>query len=521
MWQILSNNPLLTVFLVVALGAMLGAIPFGKIKLGAAGALFIGLFLSAHSPDLGNGMVLLQGLGLALFVYTVGINAGQGFMSEVRRQSNLFLAIMVIIVVGAVGTGLAGSLLKLPVGLKTGIFTGALTAAPALDAATRLTGSSTAAVGYAFGYPLAVIIGIVIVSIVARLPWTGSKDTPALAGMGLTPVTVRVKQATLLRKLPGYLEGKIRCSYLFRDNKMRVVSPAEELLAGDEVVLVGFTDSVQKAADQLGEIQSHHLADDRSDVVFEPIVVSNPELYGASIAELNLSVRFGAVATRVHRGDLDLLARDDFRLEPADSVSVVAPREELSEVRKFFGDSVRKVSEVDALSLGFGLVLGILLGLVSIPMPNGSFSLGPAAGPLLVGMILGALRRTGPIVWTMPQAANLTIRQLGLLLFMAGLGLTAGPEFAKLALSPVGLRTGILAIGVVSVCCLAVVLAGRLLGLSAPRTAGAVAGFLGQPAVLAAANRQVADERIEAAYASLFAFSIIVKILLVPLVVSL
>ena len=147
------------------------------------------------------------------------------------------------------------------------------------------------------------------------------------------------------------------------------------------------------------------------------------------------------------------------------------------------------------------------------------FALGPAAGPLLVGMVLGALRRTGPVVWALPGSANRTLRQLGLLLFLAGLGLTAGPEFAQMLASPTAWRAAVLSAVVALLSCLALLIAARwVLDLSAPRAAGAVAGFLGQPAVLEAANAKAADERIEAAYATLFAFSIVVKILLVPVI---
>lgn len=519
MRDILVQNPLLTFFLVVALGALIGAIPFGKLRFGAAGALFVGLAFSAVDPDLGRNMQLLQSIGLALFVYTVGLSAGQTFFSNLRRQAGLLGAATVVVIIGAALTIGLGSLLGLPEALRTGIYTGALTAAPALDTAARVTGSPQAAVGYAFGYPIAVIVAIIVVTVVTPRKWAGRKDTPSLAGQGLSPVTVQVAKAMPIRKIPGYIEGDIRCSYLLRSYQMRVVGPSEELKPGDQLVIVGLPDAVDRAVAAVGQIQEHHLADDRTDVVFEPITVSNPDLYGVTVAQINMPLRFGGQITRVRRGDLDLLAREQLRLEPADEVHVVVPREEFDAVKAYFGDSRRKVSEVDALTVGLGLVLGLAAGLISIPMPGGEvFSLGPAAGPLVVGMILGALRRTGPLVWLMPLQANLTMRQLGLLFFLAALGLTAGPSFAALAVSPTGVRAGVLATAIALICCVGIAVAGWALGLSAPRSAGAVAGLLGQPAVLAAANSQVPDERIESAYAALFAFAMIVKILLVPLV---
>src|SRR5699024_5866606 len=275
-------------------------------------------------------------------------------------------------------------------------------------------------------------------------------------------------------------------------------------------------EQVEAVTETLGETSERHIAHDRSLVEFTRLTVSDPDLASRSIAELNLPVRFGAVVTRVRRGDLELLARDDLVLEPGDRLAVVVDRERLDAVHAFLGDSDQQASELDVLSLGLGLVLGAALGLVTLPMPGGgSFSLGPAAGPLLVGMALGALRRTGPVVWSLPGSANRTLRQLGLLLFLAGLGLTAGPEVARMLASADAWRAAVVA----ALSCLALVIAGRwVLDLSAPRAAGAVAGFLGQPAVLEAANAKRADERIETAYATLFAFSIVVKILLVPVI---
>src|SRR5699024_10921530 len=288
----------------------------------------------------------------------------------------------------------------------------------------------------------------------------------------------------------------------------------------DEVVAVGMPDPVEAVTAALGETSERHIAHDRSLVEFTRLTVSNPDLASRSIAELNLPVRFGAVVTRVRRGDLELLARDDLVLEPGDRIAVVVDRKELDDVHAFLGDSDRKAGELDVLSLGLGLVLGFALGLVPLPMPGGgSFSLGPAAGPLLVGLILGALRRTGPVVWALPGSANLTLRQLGLLLFLAGLGLTAGPDVAAVLASPTAWRATVLSVVVAALSCVVMLVAARwVLDLSAPRAAGAVAGFLGQPAVLEAAASKRADERIEAAYATLFAFSIVVKILLVPVI---
>ena len=522
MASLFASSPLLALFVVVALGAAIGAIRIGPLRFGAAGALFVGLIVSAVHPEVvSTHMSIVQPMGLAFFVYCVGISAGATFFQDLRKQTNLLALTTIVCIVGAAIALAGGRLLGLPAGLTSGLFTGALTAAPALDTATRLTGDANAAVGYAFGYPVGVIGGIVIVTITVTRKWLGPKDTPSLAGASLEAVSVHVTKQINTRDIAAWREQRVRLSYLRRDGRTRVIAPGEDLLPGDHVVMVGDPTSIKDTAPLVGEILDHNLEDDRSDLAFERIVVSNPDVAGRSVSELNVTKRFGAVITRVRRGDLDLLARDDLDLQLGDHVAVVVPTEELDDIAEWLGDSERRVAEVDGMAFGIGLVLGLLLGIVSFPLPGGQgFQLGAAAGPLIVGMLLGALRRTGPLVWTLPAAANLTIRQIGLMLFLAALGLNAGPQFASLLGSPDGWRAALLAAVMVVVCCALQAIGAKFIGLSAPRAAGGVAGFLGQPAVLQAADARVTDERIEAAYATLFAFAIIVKILLLPIITS-
>lgn len=519
MFEILSQSPILTFFLVVALGAGFGQIKFGPLKFGAAGALFVGLALSAAYPELGENMTLLQSIGLAMFTYTVGVAAGATFTQQLKNQAPLMGAAALTTLIAGIVTVVGGKLLQVPAELATGLFTGALTSAPALDSALRVTGSTAPGAGYAVGYPFGVIIGIIIVSIVVERPWKGEKDTPSLAGQGLTARTALVHKTINIRHVEPWACQDVRMSYLRRDGKTRVVVPGEELQPDDLVVVVGEADRVEETINILGEQASEHIADDRRDVDFEKIRVSDTDLTGRTIAELNVPVRFGGVITRVTRGDLELLAKDELPLQPGDEVSVAVPSDQLKGIRKFFGDSDTRIAEIDALSFGLGMVLGLLVGLVSIPMPGGAmFSLGAAAGPLVVGIILGSLRRTGSLIWSMPESVNLTIRQLGLLFFLAALGLGAGSEFKAVVVTSLGWKAAIVssAIALFSAGLLGIL--GRFLKLSGPRTAGGVAGFLGQPAIMQAATSRVADERIESAYAAIFAAAIVFKILLVPVI---
>ncbi|WP_182353949.1 TrkA C-terminal domain-containing protein [Flaviflexus huanghaiensis] len=521
MVDLLSASPLLTIFIVVALGAALGAIPFGPLRLGAAGALFVGLAIGAFVPDVGATLGLLQSLGLALFVYMVGLSAGQTFFADLKRQAPLMMWAAIILILAAAGAIVLGRVLGLEVDMVTGIFAGSLTSTPALAAANAATSSGLPSVGYAIGYPVGVILAILVVAWIVGKDWPGRKDVGSLAGEDIDAVSVVVKNPMPVRTVKGFADQELRMSYLRRHGRTRVISPGEELVAGDEVLFVGTAPVVAAAVEQVGERIPEHLAHDRAQVDFRHFVVSNDDLAGRTIAELNFAARFGGVVTRVSRGDLEMLARDDLILELGDRALAVVPRESLDEVASFFGDSVRGVSSFSALSVGVGMALGLLVGMVEIALPgDAQFSLGAAAGPLVVGMVLGALHRTGPLVWQVPQAANLTIRQLGLLIFLAAVGITAGPAFMETAFTRVGALSVVVGAVVVLIASLGMAAAGRLSGLSVPRTAGAIAGMIGQPAILSYATSRRDDERIEAGYAALFALSIIVKILLVHAILA-
>lgn len=526
MVEILAQTPLLTLFLAVAVGTLVGAIPFGPIRFGPAGALFVGLAIGALDPRLGEGFGLVQSVGLALFVYTIGLAAGTSFFRDLRKQAPLMAGATVLLAVYGGLTILAGKLVGLGGPLAAGLFAGSLTATPALAAATNASGGSTdPAVGYAITYPIAIVVTIIAVTFVVRRRLPGTRD-PEPPGGRLVAITVELERELRVSEIPGIAEipgqagGEVRVSYLQRDGHMSVARPDELLHVGDRVVLVGIPDGVHRAAAHLGREVDEHLLDDRSSVDFKRFVVSNPGVAGSTVNDVRIPARFDGLITRVRRGDDDLLAHAEMRLQLGDRVLVVAPKERLDELEAFFGDSERKITEVDFWSMGLGIALGVALGVVTIPLGGAALALGSAAGPLVVGLVLGHLDRTGPLVWTIPTAANLIIRQLGLVLFLAAVGLASGQAFASLAFSWEGVKVGLVAIVLLAIVLVLFWALGRAVGLSTPRVAGAMAGFIGQPAILSHVNSLVDDDRTEAGYSALFALGIIVKILLVQFVVA-
>lgn len=518
---VLVDNPLLAVMITLALGAAIGQIKFGPLRFGAAGALFVGLAIGSLDPGIGASLGLVQSLGLALFVYTVGLASGATFARDLRTQWPLMgLGVLALLAV-AVVTVAGGLLLGLNPVAVAGAWAGALTSTPALAAAASAAGGDPqAAVGYSLAYPVGVISAIVVVALGIGRQWPGRRDTASLAGAGIGSLSVVVDKAMPIDELPGWADQRIKLSYLRRGERTRVVQPGDVLGVGDTVLVVGPEPAVQAAAAALGKPAHTALTHDRADVDFRRFLVSDPQLAGRTVAELDFASRLEGAITRVKRGDLDMVAADDLVLQPGDRVLAVVPRERMDEAAEFFGDSERRISEIDSLAFALGLAVGLLLGLITIPLPGGgSFALGLAAGPLVAGMVLGVAHRTGTLTWDLPQAANLTIRQLGLLLFLAAVGLANGPAFAAAAFSLDGLKLGALAAVVVFVTAGIFLLGGRLLGLSAQRVMGAFAGLIGQPAILSFATTRTADERVESGYAALFALAIIAKIAIVPFMI--
>lgn len=520
MLNLLAGNPVLTVFLVIAVGSLVGLIPFGPIRFGPAGALFVGLGLGALDPRLGVGLELIRTVGLALFVYTVGLAAGPTLVRTFRRQAPIMAASAGVLVVVAAADVLLGRLLGVGSGFLGGAFAGIGTSTPTLAAASQAAGTPDPAVGYALTYPIGVVLGILAIHLEMRGHRNPPQDPNSVAAAGLIDLTIVVEHATRLGDVPGAAEGLVRFSFLRHDGVVDVATQREEVEPGDRIVIVGTVDAVATAVTALGRRAHTHLAHDRQEVDYRRVLLSRPKLSGSSVAELDIAGKYGGIVTRVRRGDLDLLAREDLHVQLGDRLRCVVPRGKMGEVTTYLGDGERQVSEVDAVSLGLGLSLGFLLGLLSLPLGSVKLSLGVAAGPLIVGIFLGWRERTGPLVWTLPTGASATLRQLGILVFLAGVGLSSGPALATSVMQPVGLKLLVLGVALTVFGTGSLALLAHRLGVSPARGGGLIAGFIGNPSLLTFANSKAPDERVNEGYATLFALDQVIKVLLVQFIVG-
>lgn len=536
MLTVLADNPLLLLFVTAAIGYAVGRIRIKGASLGVAAVLFVGLFIGSFHPDLKIPDFAFT-FGLAVFVYTIGLSSGAGFVASFSRKGlRDNLLVVVVLVLGALGVLAAARLLSLSPAVSAGLFAGSLTNTPALAAVMdtiRLGASAEAAqtllaepvVGYSVAYPMGVlgpILAIAAVRALYRVDYRAEaeKQDLSLVTRSISNLTVRVTNPTVVgwavRDLHRGKRLRVVLSRVEHDGEVRVVDGETTLTLGDRVVVVGLPDDVARATEVLGEADPRRLDTDRTTYDMRRMFVSRNDVVGRRIRDLDLPGRYGAVITRVRRGDVDVMASGDTVLELGDRVRVVAQRERMPEVGRLFGDSYRVLSEVDLLTFGLGMALGLLVGLIPVPLPGGvTFTLGSAGGPLLVGLVLGALRRTGPLVWTIPYSANLTLRQIGLIMFLAAVGLKSGYTFVS-TFTQAGGATLLLAGAVVSVSVpLVLLLVGyRVLRIPYGTLTGMVAAAHTQPAVLGFALGQADDESPNLGWALVYPAAMIGKIVL-------
>ncbi len=543
MIKLLVDNPLLLLFIIAAISYPLGRIKIKGSSLGVAAVLFVGLAVGALSPDLKLPEVIYM-LGAVLFVYTLGLSSGPGFVASFRSKGlrdSLFGA--GILVFAAVLTVAAYLVLHLKPTLAAGMFAGSLTNTPALAGVLEYIKSNAPdalreamlaepVVGYSIAYPMGVIAMIVSVVVMKRL-WkvdyaAEAKRLQTLGGASrlLIARSICVTRPEPINETLEELIATHRWDVTFgrlkREGQLSLVTGQTRLRPGDLLTVVGGPEDVARATAHLGQESDERLELDRSEFDYRRVFVSNPKVVGHRLSDFNLSKQFGAIVTRVRRGDIEMLAHGDTVLELGDRVRVVARREEMDTVSRFFGDSYRALSEIDVLTFSLGIAAGLLVGLIPIPLPGGVvFKLGFAGGPLVVALILGAVERIGPLVWSLPYSANLTLRQIGLTMFLAGIGTRAGYAFVSTFAQGGGVALFVAGAIITTATALATLWIGyRLLKIPMSLLTGMLAGLQTQPAVLGFALEQTNNDLPNIGYATTFPLAVIVKILLAQLLVA-
>ena len=446
------ENPVLLLFVVAGLDYGVGSIRIRGSQLGVAAVLFVGLGIGGLSPELQIPETIIF-MGLAIFVYTIGLSSGPSFFATFRQRGSRDIIFVIIMLTfsASIAVGLH-FLFQFEASTTSGLFAGSTTNTPALagllDAISNTksaTGSikdmsQQAVIGYSLSYPmgvLGVMVAIVLMQKVLKIDYRKEEqdlkqEYPVKQSITSQALEVTQGEATdiAIRDLKKKYEMAAVFGRLQRGEQTQLANMDTTFQLGDQVAVVGDEEEIARIAGIMGKVLPYRLPYDRTEYDTRRIFVSNPKIAGERLATLNLNEKYAAIITRVRRGDIDILANSNTVLELGDRVRFVARRTDIPKLSDIFGDSYDDLSRIDLLSFGLGMAMGLLLGMVTFQLPGGvSFKLGFAGGPLIVALLLGTLRRTGPIVWALPYSANLTLRQIGLILLLAGVGVNSGHTF--------------------------------------------------------------------------------------------
>jgi len=520
----LEQQPLMALFLTTAIGYLLGELNVRGFSLGVGAVLFVALGMGWFAPK-ATPSAMLGTFGLALFLYAVGIQYGKQFFAGLTSTAGLIDNLLALI-----GLALSGSvallfvkLLNLNTGYALGLFAGSGTSTPALQAAIAALGNDDPAVGYSVAYPFGVAGPILFLFLTFTL-LRPEVDVSASAGMSLLECALKRPEylGKRLGELTAILAPEVRVIALRRGQRNQPASP--EIVLGEGDVLLAMAPNramLDRLEETLGEAAHGSMTEDRRDLDYLRVFASRATVVGQKLGELSLPSDKASSVVQVRRGDADLLPGSDLVLEYGDRIGLLAHRADFPALRAYFGDSIKAAAEFSYISIGLGMALGFLVGAIRFPLPGiGPVSLG-LSGVLIVALILGARRRGAGLTWVIPLPASIVLRNLGLTVFLAQVGMASGPKFAA-TVAENGLLMLALGAVVLSAMVLPILLLGMLvLRMPFDRVAGIIAGTCGNPAILAYINRLAPNEKPDLGYATIFPGMTVLKILFVSIVPAL
>jgi len=532
----LLSEQMFVLFMILALGSLLGAISWRTVSLGTAGVLFVAFVFGHFGFSVPKAVM---DLGLLLFVYAVGLQAGPRFFRTFRRQGLRFAAIgAAVALTGAVTTFTLASLLHISDDIAAGLYTGALTCTPALAAALDVFArtapdlEATVSVGYGIAYPFS-MIGVVL--LVQFFPKLFKKDLRAEERLWLEerqkemPMLV-VKQFRItnpnmdgrtLRELDPHRLAHVNITRVRRGDEVFMVRPDFTFQKGDVAMAVGPQSEMSKMALLLGE-ETEVPMDMNTNIATADLEVTASEFAGRTLADLRVWENYGVVITRVRRQGVEISPVGSMTLEIGDGLHVVGERHDVDAFVKRVGGDTRRIQETSMLSYLLGLVLGIGLGAIPFELAGGvEVKLGIAGGAFLVSLLIGHFGHIGRLRLYVPPAAKNLTRELGLMLFLAGAGTNAGAHFVSVlqqqgwTLLLVGAAVTIVSVVV------GLLLMLKVFRLQTLAALGALTASMTNPPGLAAANNQTTTDLATLSYASVYPAALIFKILTAQILVTL
>lgn len=537
----------LVLSIISVVGLSLSALKVRGIGLGITGVLFSGLFFGHLGWHLNDEVLqFVKEFGLILFVFTIGLQIGPGFFASLKEQglpSNICATSVVI--GGAMLTALLAWLLHIHPFAAAGLFSGATTNTPSLGAAQQAIAflpsvnpstKALPALAYAVSYPggvLGIILSLILLRVLFRInpemevaAFEHSRKSgaaplhrrsliianPNLEGVQIGGIPTPEGSSLVISRIqsPG--------------GPVRIATMEESVHLGDVILTVGTDQSLDNFQCIVGVRSEADLLHSTTRIHYRRMVVTHKGVLGKSLGELALQTTYGVIATRLQRGEVEISADADMKLQFGDLLQVVGDDQGLNQAAKLLGDSTKELGITHYLPVFIGLALGVAAGLVPLALPGlpVPVRLGLAGGPLVIAIILSRIGRIGPLVWYMPTGANRALRELGIILFLACVGLKAGSQFIPTLMSPEGLTwlAAGFCITLLPLLCVGII-ARTMMKMNYVTMSGIIAGSMTDPPALAFANTMIKTDSVSISYAAVYPLTMLLRILCAQVLVLL
>jgi len=436
----LLSNSYFALFLIISLGFILGNIRIKGISLDVSAVIFVALFFGHFGVQVPKDF---QNIGLLLFIFTIGIQAGPGFFQSFKKGGvQLVLMPIVLILVAGVSTAILVIIFRIDPKIAVGLFTGALTSTPGLAAAIDSTNSSLASIGYGVAYPFGVIGVILFVRFLPKLlhvrTETAEKEIKKKTLEEYPEILSKnfiVENQIIFGKTIGELNIRsmtgASISRVLTETSAIAPSSETTLNKGDLIKAVGTEEALGKVKLLIGSETNREIPFGK-DYEVQSILVTNKKVINKTIGQLNLLSGYNATITRIRRSGINITPSFSSHIRFGDKLMIACDKEHMKGVIRLLGNDDKKLSNTNFFPIAAGIVLGVLLSKIKISFSDSfTFSPGLTGGVLIVALILGYFGKTGPVIWTMSGNANQLLRQLGLLFFLATVGTHAGEHLAE------------------------------------------------------------------------------------------
>jgi putative transport protein len=534
-----TANAIMVIALVSVLGLAFGEIKFGPVHLGIAGPLFVGIGLGHFGFRMNADLLAFaRDFGLILFVYAIGIRVGPGFFSAFKRDGALLNGFAVAIVLLGAMTAVAIHLVVgLPLQVVTGLLAGATTNTPSLAAAQQMLTTlhaapeqvATTGLGYAVAYPFGIIgilltMGLVRMMFRVNVPAEAAKFAASRSAnqFPIERMSIEIRShavaGLMLSEVPSLHDVSmgVIVSRVMHDGRQHVAVPQDVFQLGDVVLCNGPRQQLKKLCEVLGVESGVKLHELDSPLISRDMLVTHTKIFGKPIADLHIRDLYGVTITRLNRAGIDLTPSANVRLQFGDYISCVGEADRLKQVEAIVGNQSSALNHTQIIPIFIGIGLGVLLGSIPVYIPGvpAPLSLGLAGGPVVAAIILARIGTIGPLRWNMPPDTIDTIRELGVSLFMACVGIYAGKSFVATVMNGDGLLwMGCAALITFIPICLVGLVARGVFKVNYLSLCGVLAGSMTDPPALAFANGLNSSQAQATAYAAVYPLTMCLRIL--------